>query len=118
MKATDVVGWVDVEGQEIYCANCTPSNEYAPIFADTVTDCPNHCSTCSELLDQNFTDACVEYMCNKLTAWLVKGQGKKEIIEQWATALDKVQLGNIEQTIVDLTLQRVKYLDDQPKAAT
>jgi Fe-S-cluster-containing dehydrogenase component len=118
MKSTDVVAWVDVANQEIYCANCSPSNEFAPIFADTETDSPTHCTVCDELIDQNYTDACIEYMTNRMAAWLVRGEGKKEIIEMWAYKVDELYLGPVEQTVVDLTKQRVKYLDDQLKPTT
>jgi hypothetical protein len=115
VNAVDVVGWVDTEGQEIYCANCTPSNEFAPIFADNSTDSPQHCCVCDELIDQAYSDECIEYMINKLADWLVKGTGVEEVIEQWADKVDQLHVEDVEQTIVSLVQQKLKYLEDQRK---
>ena len=113
MNAADVVAWVDVENSEIYCANCTPSNEFAPVFADTETDRPDHCCSCNEVIDQKYTDACMEYMIKRLSAWLVRGEGKMEIISMWADKLDLGHLEDVEQCVVDLVKQKVAHLDDQ-----
>lgn len=86
MNATDIVGWIF--NGEYFCCDCSPTNDEGessgqPIFADSETDCPNHCCSCEELIKEVLTSAGVDYVAEKFQDFLIKRDGRADILRQW-----------------------------------
>lgn len=93
MKSYDVIGYV--VDCEIYCPECAPvasrdGDIPDPIFAESETDCPNHCAECEELIPQNLTDHGVEYVQAAVLKYLTTNgkRGRGEILLRWLSEWD------------------------------
>lgn len=88
MKSYDVIGYA-VDG-EIYCPRCAPDVESSPIFAESETDCPNHCIACEELIPENLTEDGVEYVKAAVLEYLTTNGkwGRGEILLRWLSEWD------------------------------
>lgn len=91
MKSYDVIGYV--VDCEIYCPECAPYGEdieSSPIFAESETDCPNHCVACEELIPENLTEHGVEYVQAAVLEYLTTNgkQGRGEILLRWLSEWD------------------------------
>ena len=92
MNASDVVGYA--YEASMYCTDCITAvvpnpnaddSDASPVFADSETDSPSHCTTCGELIEENLTTEGYAYVAEEVWDHVLSGgkTGSADVLRTW-----------------------------------